>query len=101
VDDLADLVTYFNLTNGHSTGGGEVARYVGGNGTRRVAKTLLIGAVPPATAKKRVTLAPPPFKRGRGMAAWLGLVPRQNAGCLASDICAGPDPRHPCGAAVS
>ena len=50
-DDLAKLVETLNLKEaihvGHSTGGGEVARYIGRNGTNRVAKVVLIGAVPP------------------------------------------------------
>ena len=50
-DDLAELVEALDLRNalhvGHSTGGGEVARYIGRHGTRRVAKAVLIGAVPP------------------------------------------------------
>ena len=50
-DDLAQLVTMLDLKSaihvGHSTGGGEVARYIGRHGTRRVAKAVLIGAVPP------------------------------------------------------
>src|SRR6202008_3523330 len=54
-DDLAKLVETLNLTNaihvGHSTGGGEVARYIGRHGTKRVAKAVLIGAVPPLMLK--------------------------------------------------
>jgi non-heme chloroperoxidase len=54
-DDLAELVQTLNLTNaihvGHSTGGGEVARYIGRHGTKRVAKAVLIGAVPPLMLK--------------------------------------------------
>ena len=50
-DDLAALVTTLDLKEaihvGHSTGGGEVARYIGRHGTKRVAKAVLIGAVPP------------------------------------------------------
>ena len=50
-DDLATLVEALDLRDaihvGHSTGGGEVARYIGRHGTRRVAKAVLIGAVPP------------------------------------------------------
>jgi non-heme chloroperoxidase len=50
-DDLAALTTKLDLKNaihvGHSTGGGEVARYIGRHGTKRVAKTVLISAVPP------------------------------------------------------
>src|SRR6202795_4492302 len=54
-DDLAALVEALDLTNavhvGHSTGGGEVARYIGRHGTARVAKAVLIGAVPPLMLK--------------------------------------------------
>ena len=54
-DDLAALVEKLNLQRaihvGHSTGGGEVARYVGRHGTKRVAKAVLIGAVPPLMLK--------------------------------------------------
>jgi non-heme chloroperoxidase len=54
-DDLAELVEHLDLKNaihvGHSTGGGEVARYLGRHGTKRVAKAVLIGAVPPLMLK--------------------------------------------------
>lgn len=50
-DDLAELLEKLNVKDavliGHSTGGGEVARYIGRHGTRRVAKGVLLGAVPP------------------------------------------------------
>jgi non-heme chloroperoxidase len=50
-DDLAALVEALDLRDaihvGHSTGGGEVARYIGRHGTKRVAKAVLISAVPP------------------------------------------------------
>ena len=50
-DDLADLVAALDLHDaihiGHSTGGGEVTRYIGRHGTTRVAKAVLIGAIPP------------------------------------------------------
>jgi non-heme chloroperoxidase len=50
-DDLAELVEALDLREaihvGHSTGGGEVARYIGSHGSKRVAKAVLIGAVPP------------------------------------------------------
>jgi len=50
-DDLASLVEALDLRDaihiGHSTGGGEVARYIGRHGTKRVARAVLIGAVPP------------------------------------------------------
>ena len=54
-DDLATLVETLDLKKaihvGHSTGGGEVARYIGRHGTGRVAKAVLIGAVPPLMLK--------------------------------------------------
>ena len=54
-DDLAALVDELDLANaihvGHSTGGGEVARYIGRHGTERVAKAVLVGAVPPLMLK--------------------------------------------------
>ena len=54
-DDLAALVEALDLKDavhvGHSTGGGEVARYVGRYGTKRVSKAVLIGAVPPLMLK--------------------------------------------------
>jgi non-heme chloroperoxidase len=54
-DDLAKLVEALDLKDaihvGHSTGGGEVARYIGRHGTKRVAKAVLIGAVPPLMLK--------------------------------------------------
>jgi non-heme chloroperoxidase len=50
-DDLAELIEQLDLKDivmvGHSTGGGEVARYLGRHGTSRVAKAVLLGAVPP------------------------------------------------------
>ena len=53
--DLAELTAALDLKNavhiGHSTGGGEVARYIGNHGTSRVAKAVLIGAVPPLMLK--------------------------------------------------
>jgi len=54
-DDLAQLVESLDLHDavhvGHSTGGGEVARYIGRHGTTRVSKAVLIGAVPPTMLK--------------------------------------------------
>ncbi len=54
-DDLADLVAALDLRDvihvGHSTGGGEVARYIGRHGTKRVAKAVLIGAITPVMLK--------------------------------------------------
>jgi non-heme chloroperoxidase len=54
-DDLATLIEALDLKKaihiGHSTGGGEVARYIGRHGTKRVAKAILVGAVPPLMLK--------------------------------------------------
>jgi len=54
-DDLAALLDHLDLKNamlvGHSTGGGEVAHYLGRHGSRRVAKAVLVGAVPPQMLK--------------------------------------------------
>jgi non-heme chloroperoxidase len=54
-DDLAAVIETLELRNvtlvGHSTGGGEVVRYIGRHGTKRVAKAVLIGAVPPLMLK--------------------------------------------------
>jgi non-heme chloroperoxidase len=54
-DDLAALLEQLDLGDvilvGHSTGGGEVTRYIGRHGTRRVAKTVLVGAIPPLMLK--------------------------------------------------
>jgi non-heme chloroperoxidase len=54
-DDLAAVVEELDLRDaiyaGHSTGGGEVARYIGRHGTMRVAKAVLISAVPPLLVK--------------------------------------------------
>ena len=54
-DDLAELVNHLDLKNaihvGHSTGGGEVARYIARHGSKRVAKAVLISSVPPVMLK--------------------------------------------------
>jgi non-heme chloroperoxidase len=54
-DDLAELIETLDLSGatlvGHSAGGGEVARYIGRHGTRRVAKVVLVGAVTPLMLK--------------------------------------------------
>ncbi len=60
-DDLAELVTALDLRDaihiGHSTGGGEVTRYIGRYGTDRVAKAVLISAVPPLMLKTQTNPA--------------------------------------------
>jgi non-heme chloroperoxidase len=54
-DDLAALIEALDLRDvvlvGHSTGGGEVTRYVGRHGTSRIAKVVLVGAIPPLMLK--------------------------------------------------
>lgn len=54
-DDLAALINHLDLRDamlvGHSTGGGEVTRYIGRHGTTRVARAVLVGAVPPLMLK--------------------------------------------------
>ena len=65
-DDLAELVTKLDLKDaiqvGHSTGGGEVARYIGRHGTKRVAKAVLIGAVPPLKLKTKANPSGTPIE---------------------------------------
>ena len=55
-DDLAAVIEALDLKDvtlvGHSTGGGEVARYIGRHGTKRVAAAVLIAAVPPILVKQ-------------------------------------------------
>lgn len=56
-DDLAELFETLDLQGammvGHSTGGGEVARFIGRHGTKRVAKVVLVGAVPPLMVRTK------------------------------------------------
>ena len=65
-DDLAELVQHLDLKNavhvGHSTGGGEVVRYIGRHGTGRVAKAVLIGAIPPLMLKTQTNPAGTPIE---------------------------------------
>jgi non-heme chloroperoxidase len=72
-DDLAALTEALDLHDaihvGHSTGGGEVARYIGRHGTARVAKAVLIGAVPPLMLKTAANPAGTPIDAFDGMRA--------------------------------
>jgi len=65
-DDLAELTEKLDLKNaihvGHSTGGGEVARYIGRHGTKRIAAAVLIGAVPPLMLKTAANLGGTPIE---------------------------------------
>lgn len=70
-DDLAELFGHLDLRNiimiGHSTGGGEVAHYIGRHGSARVAKAVLVGAVPPLMLKTDTN------PKGTPMAAFDGI----------------------------
>lgn len=72
-DDLADLTSALDLKDavhiGHSTGGGEVARYLGRHGTSRVAKAVLIGAVPPVMVKSESNPEGTPLEAFDGLRA--------------------------------
>ena len=72
-DDLASLTDELNLKDaihvGHSAGGGEVARYIGRYGTTRVAKVVLIAAVPPLMLKTEVHPSGLPMKVFDGIRA--------------------------------
>ena len=72
-DDLAQLIDRLELKNailvGHSTGGGEVTRYVGRHGTKRLAKVALIGAVPPLLVKTDANSGGLPLEVFDGMRA--------------------------------
>ena len=65
-DDPAQLVAALDLKDavhvGHSTGGGEVTRYIGRHGTSRVAKAVLIGAIPPLMLKTEANPAGLPIE---------------------------------------
>jgi len=73
--DVAQLAAHLDLRNavhiGHSTGGGEVARYVARHGAGRVAKAVLIGAVPPVMVKSAKHPGGTPLEAFDGMRAAL------------------------------
>src|SRR5688572_29274926 len=72
-DDLGAVIEALDLKEatlvGHSTGGGEVARYIGRHGTRRVAKAVLIAAVPPLMLKTPANTEGLPIELFDGMRA--------------------------------
>jgi len=74
-DDLAALTAHLDLKNaihvGHSTGGGEVTRYIGRHGESRVAKAVLISAVPPLMVKTPANPAGQPKEVFDGLQAAL------------------------------
>jgi non-heme chloroperoxidase len=74
-DDLAAVIDTLDLKSitmvGHSTGGGEVARYLGRHGSERVAKAVLIGAVPPVLLKSATNPDGAPIEAFDGLRASL------------------------------
>jgi non-heme chloroperoxidase len=74
-DDLAAVFNALDLKNvvmvGHSTGGGEVARYLGRHGTSRVAKAVLVSAVPPIMVKSAANPGGTPIEAFDGLRASL------------------------------
>jgi non-heme chloroperoxidase len=80
-DDLAAVIEHLDLTNvvliGHSTGGGEVTRYIGRHGTKRIAKVVLIAAVPPTLLKTEANAEGIPMEVFDGLRAGLFQDPSQ------------------------
>jgi non-heme chloroperoxidase len=80
-DDLAAVINHLDLKNvvlvGHSTGGGEVARYIGRHGTKRVQKAILIAAIPPLLLKTDANPEGIPMEVWDGMRAGLAKDPSQ------------------------
>lgn len=64
-DDLSELIEHLDVKDavlvGHSTGGGEVTRYIGRHGTKRVAKAVLVDAIPPLMLKTAANPAGTPL----------------------------------------
>jgi non-heme chloroperoxidase len=75
-DDLAQLIEKLELPSailvGHSTGGGEITRYMGRHGTKRVAKAALIGAVPPGLLKTEANPGGTPLSVFDGLRSEIG-----------------------------
>ena len=80
-DDLAAVINHLDLKNavlvGHSTGGGEVTRYIGRHGTKRVEKVVLIAAVPPLLLKTDANPEGLPIEVFDGLRASLAKDPSQ------------------------
>jgi non-heme chloroperoxidase len=89
-DDLATVVVHLDLRNavhvGHSTGGGEVAHYLGRHGESRVAKAVLISAVPPIMVKSAANPGGTPKEVFDGLQAQLAA----NRAQFYRDLPAGP-----------
>jgi non-heme chloroperoxidase len=75
-DDLAELIEHLNLKDivlvGHSTGGGEVTRYIGRHGTNRVSKAVLVSAIPPLMLKTPANPGGTPIEAFNEIRAGLG-----------------------------
>jgi len=80
-DDLAAVIEHLDLKDavlvGHSTGGGEVARYIGRHGTKRVSKAVLISAVPPGLLKTNANPEGLPIELFDGLRSSLANDPSQ------------------------
>jgi len=80
-DDLDAVINHLDLKKivlvGHSTGGGEVARYIGRHGTKRVEKAVLIGAVPPHLLKTDANPEGLPLEVFDGLRATIAKDPSQ------------------------
>jgi non-heme chloroperoxidase len=89
-DDLAELFKALDLKGatmiGHSTGGGEVARYIGRHGTSRVAKAVLVSAVPPLMLKTTANPGGLPIEVFDGIRA----ASTANRAQLYKDLASGP-----------
>jgi non-heme chloroperoxidase len=89
-DDLSELVSALELKGatliGHSTGGGEVTRYIGRHGTSRVARAVLVGAVPPLMVKTSANPGGLPIEVFDGMRA----ASLANRSQLYKDLASGP-----------
>jgi non-heme chloroperoxidase len=89
-DDLAELLDALDLKGatliGHSTGGGEVTRYIGRHGTSRIAKAVLVGAVPPLMLKTKANPGGLPIEVFDGLRAG-SLADRSK---LYQDLASGP-----------
>jgi non-heme chloroperoxidase len=89
-DDLAELFKTLDLKGatmiGHSTGGGEVARYIGRHGASRVAKAALVGSVPPLMLKTKANPGGLPMEVFDGIRA----ASAANRSQLYKDLASGP-----------
>jgi non-heme chloroperoxidase len=93
-DDLAAVTAHLNLKNaihvGHSTGGGEVTRYIARHGESRVAKAVLISSVPPLMVKTAANPGGLPKEVFDGFQAQVAT----NRAQFYTDLPTGPAPRH-------